>query len=97
MDISENKSEVARLRQRIEEEYEAAWQGLYGLREGTAKHEFITARMEQMGSYHNDLAGLVGAEEAASILCEIANKPRPDEVPTGEPVLSGPYAQEQKR
>ena len=43
-----NKSEVARLMQRIDEEYEAAERGLSGLAQ-VAQHEFITARMERIG------------------------------------------------
>jgi hypothetical protein len=42
------KSEVARLRQRIRMEYEAAVRGLCGLTQGTAQHAFITRRMEHM-------------------------------------------------
>jgi len=41
MDETENKSEVARLMQQIELEYEAAQRGLYGFAYGAAKHEFI--------------------------------------------------------
>ena len=41
------KSEVASLMQRIDLEREAAQQGLTGLAYGTARHDFITARMER--------------------------------------------------
>ncbi len=40
------ESEVASLMQRIDLEREAAQQGLTGLAYGTARHDFITARME---------------------------------------------------
>lgn len=59
MDAQENRSDVARLRQRIAEEYEAATRGLSGLAYGTAKHEFITRRMEQMVACHETLKQLV--------------------------------------
>jgi hypothetical protein len=70
MDAAENRSEVARLRQRITEEYEAAMHGLSGLAYGTAKHEFITRRMEQIGSCHETLKQLVGEQEATRMLAE---------------------------
>jgi hypothetical protein len=45
--VGTEKSEVASLMQRIDLEREAAQQGLTGLAYGTARHDFITARMEQ--------------------------------------------------
>ncbi len=47
MSVSESKSEVASLMQRIDLEREAAQQGLTGLAYGTARHDFIIARMER--------------------------------------------------
>ena len=70
MDAPENRSEVGRLRQRIAEEYEAAMRGLSGLAYGTAKHKFITKRMEQIGSRHETLKHLVGEQEATRMLAE---------------------------
>ena len=70
MDVQENRSEVARLRQRIAEEYEAAMCGLTGLASGSATHEFITRRMEQMGACHETLKQLVGEQEATRMLAE---------------------------
>ena len=68
--MHENHSEVARLMQRIAEEYEAAQRGLSGLCLGTAQHAFITARMEQIGTCHEALKGLVGEGEATRMLAE---------------------------
>lgn len=48
----EQRSEVARLLAQISAEYEAAQRGLTGLAYGTSQHEFITARMENMGQIH---------------------------------------------
>ena len=70
MDSSHNQSEVARLRQQIALEYEAAQRGLTGLSQGTAQHAFITACMEQMGKLHEDLIVLVGREMAVQVLAE---------------------------
>ena len=47
MSEHESKSEVASLMRRIDLEREAAQQGLTGLAYGTARHDFITARMER--------------------------------------------------
>jgi hypothetical protein len=61
-------SEVAQLRQRIAEEYQAAKWGLSGLACGTAQHIFITARMENMSRCHEQLSILVGSEQEATRL-----------------------------
>ncbi len=68
-----HQSEVARLRKLIDEEQQAAQQGLYGLAH-VSKHEFITARMENMGRIQEELEMLVGAEEATRIIVEHMNK-----------------------
>ncbi len=64
------KSEVARLREQLATEYQAAKQGLSGLASGTAQHRFITHRMERMSLCHDELKKLVGEQEAAHILIE---------------------------
>ncbi len=71
---TENYSAVARLRQQIEQEYEAARQGLTGLAQGISQHAFITARMERMGVYHVQLADLIGEQEAARMVYEILER-----------------------
>ncbi len=53
--MNKQKSEVAQLLQQISLEYEAATRGLTGLSAGSAKHSFITARLEQIGIYHEQL------------------------------------------
>jgi len=64
-------SEIARLRQRIADEYLSAKLGLTGLAWGTSKHQVITARMENMGKYVTTLTELVGsAEEAGKMVAE---------------------------
>lgn len=67
--MSENQSEVARLMQRIEEEYTAAQRALSGLAVGMATHQFITARMENIGRCHQQLRTLVG-EEAIMLVAQ---------------------------
>ena len=63
-------SEVAALRQKIAEEYQAAKNGLAGLSCGIARHQFITQKMENMGTIQTELAVLVGSEEAIHIMNE---------------------------
>ncbi len=43
------QSEVAQLLQRLADEYQSAQWGLTGLAYGMSKHQFITAKMENMG------------------------------------------------
>ncbi len=68
----EQRSEVARLLSQISEEYEAAQRGLSGLAYGTSQHEFITARMENMGQLHSQLQSLVG-DAAIEMIAERLN------------------------
>lgn len=67
---NECPGEVARLLRQIELEYEAAQRGLSELAAGTARHDFITARMERIGTCHESLKQLVGEQEASEILTE---------------------------
>lgn len=64
------KSEVARLLQQIEQEYEAAQRGLTGLAAGVSQHAFITARVENMGRCHKALTTLVGENQATKMVAE---------------------------
>ena len=83
MDERENKSEVARIKRQIELEYEAAQRGMYGFAASAGKHEFITARMENMGRCHEKLIALVGEREATKALAEAleqaGNEPTPEQ------------------
>ncbi len=69
-----NVSEVARLRERVKLEYEAMMRGLNGFAEGTAMHEFISARMARVGNYHEELVKEIGEDEATRIICELYNQ-----------------------
>ena len=57
-----SNSAVARLKEQIDTEAEAAQLALYGPTQGISKHQFITARMERMGKLHEQLKGLIGDE-----------------------------------
>ena len=65
-----SKSEVASLLEQIKEQYEAAQRGLAGLAQGTARHKFISAKMESMGQLHGELQRLVGPEQAIELVAE---------------------------
>lgn len=64
-------SEVALLRQKILEEYEAMERGLTGLASGTAQHAFINVRMRRVDMYHEQLKHYVGETEATLTICEL--------------------------
>ena len=69
----ESKSEVARIREQIEQEYRSAEL----LRSGfaiTARHAFIMARMDTIGRYRKQLVPLVGEDEATRMMCESCAK-----------------------
>jgi ABC-type Fe2+-enterobactin transport system substrate-binding protein len=69
--MQENKSEVARLREQIAQEYLAATRGLSGLAAGVSRHDFIQVRMENMGRCHEQLSILLGsAQEATRLVAE---------------------------
>jgi hypothetical protein len=65
-----SQSEVAQLRTRIEEELQAMRQGLYGLAAGVSRHQFIEAKMHQLGTYEDQLATHIGNEQATLFSCE---------------------------
>jgi hypothetical protein len=64
------ESEVARLRAQIEREYEAALRGLLGLAV-CARHDFINARLRQIGELESELSLHVGPTQAMETLLEI--------------------------
>ena len=74
MSTHENTSDVARLFQRIDEANEAAHHALYGLAAGSARHDFISAKLEYIGQCHEQLAELVGKDEATALVCRIIDQ-----------------------
>ncbi len=66
-----SQSEVARLLKEIELTYQAAKNGLAGLAAGTARHEFIAAKMENLDQYRESLAQFVGADQAMEMLVQV--------------------------
>ena len=67
-------SELAKIKQSIAAEMEAARRGLYGLSAGTVRHEVISAKMQRMGEYHEKLTDIVGKDEATKFFLETEAK-----------------------
>ena len=67
-------SELAKIKQSIAAEMEAARRGLHGLSAGTASHEVISAKMQRMGEYHEKLTGIIGKDDATKFLLETEAK-----------------------
>jgi RPA family protein len=61
MEQNRNQSEVSRLLQQIEQEYQAAQAALNGYAM-TAQHAFITTRLENMSRIHDHLQQIVGVD-----------------------------------
>lgn len=70
-DVTTCKSEVARLRYQIEQEYRAAELAMNGLALGTARHDFINVKMDRVGECRQQLAQFVGDVEATRICVEV--------------------------
>ena len=66
-------SEVARLRERLRLEAEAAFQGLYGYAE-VARHEIIHQKLERVGEIFEQLKQHIGEEEAALFMLDTMEK-----------------------
>ncbi len=69
--MDESVSEVARLREQIAAEIEAMHRGFKSFAVGTARHEFIRARMERIGGHQDQLAEHLGPKDAATFVCEL--------------------------
>lgn len=65
-----HESEVARLKKRIEQECEAMKIGLSGYA-AVSSHDAINHRYDAIGGYQQQLAPLVGSDEAARITIDI--------------------------
>jgi hypothetical protein len=63
-------SEVARILALVQAEYESAMLGLSGLAYGTSRHEFITRKMEKIGTFHKELQTMVGERSAMALIAE---------------------------
>ena len=62
------QSDVAQILKQIEQEYQASKRGLEGLASGTARHDFIQQRTENIGRCHEHLSDLIGPEQAITLI-----------------------------
>lgn len=69
--MNDGMSEVALLRQSIQEEIEAMQRGFTSFAAGGSRHEFIRAQMARIGDQQDKLAAHVGEEDASTIVCEL--------------------------
>jgi hypothetical protein len=65
------KSEIAQLRRQIEMEVEAMHRGMSGIALGSARHDFINARMQRISACQESLATYVGDTSAHHIVCQV--------------------------
>jgi cytochrome c551/c552 len=68
------ESEVARLRREIADQYIAAKLALEGFAV-TARHDFITAKMQNIAACHQELVKLVGEQEATKVIADTIWEP----------------------
>ncbi len=66
-----NISDVARLRYQIVQEMEAMRQVFEGFADGSTRHEFIHARMQNINDHQESLAEHIGKNDAATTVCEL--------------------------
>ena len=93
--IDTSTSEIMRLRAHIEAELTAAHAALHSLASGTAKHDYITARMERIGGYQQTLATLIGEAPAMEIVCDIfTGDGDPSHIPHGGIPISSDRAED---
>src|SRR5258708_2554759 len=67
---SSNYSEIARLRDQIAREHEAACWARQGMAVGTAQHRFITRRYERIGICQERLAELMGEPNSLALVIQ---------------------------
>ena len=66
-----NMSDIARLRCQIIQEMEAMRQAFDGFAAGSARHDFIRARMQKINDHQERLAEHIGKNDAATTVCEL--------------------------
>lgn len=71
--VNNNQSEIARLKAEIELESAACQYALNALSLGTARHSFITSKMERIGELHKKLKTRIGEEKTARFVVKTMN------------------------
>jgi hypothetical protein len=65
------KSEIAQIRLQIEMEIESMRQAMSGIALGSARHDFINARMQHICAYQDSLATHLGEASAHHVVCQL--------------------------
>lgn len=71
--MASNRSEIAQLRQQIEEQLIAMKRGLSGFSAGSARHAFINAKLERINVDQEKLASQIGEQDANSFFYHLYN------------------------
>jgi hypothetical protein len=80
--LTNNMSDVARILKQIEEEYQASTRGLEGLSSGSARHDFIQQKTENIAKHHEHLSNLVGPEKAIVLIANTIWTPNDQAAPS---------------
>jgi hypothetical protein len=64
----DEQSEVRKLLETIDLEHQAAQRALYGFMQGTAQHDFITKRLENIDRMRERMIDIIGNEDEANQL-----------------------------
>ena len=67
----ENMSDIAQVRHQIIQEMEAMRHVFSGFATGSARHEFIHARMQRIHAHQEHLAQHIGENAAAMAVCDL--------------------------
>ena len=70
-EYANSESEIVRLSQQFAREFQAAQMAAKGLVVGSARHEFITKRMENMENIRRELAQVVGDQAATEAMVRL--------------------------
>lgn len=73
MSEQHTQSAIAQLRAQIEAEHQSCFWALHGLSSGSIRHAFIARRQGHMDASYRGLTRLIGEEQAANVLYEVAN------------------------
>lgn len=73
--MNTGQSEVAQLLSEIEEANNAAYRALYEFASGTARHEFISTRMQRIGELGDQLLSVLGPQAIPLIVEAMEQSP----------------------
>jgi hypothetical protein len=63
-------SEISQILRTIEQEYQASKSGMEGLSSGSARHDFISQKTQNIAKQHEHLSSIVGPEKAIAMIAD---------------------------